>query len=156
MTIHLKPLKSSSCANCKLFAVASIKLCQNNEGKFVIYILYLAHVLYWVCFPLSLRFEFAFQSQPKYTVHTGKPKQKHAFGEYNPFKACSHWMWQWQWKPKYLLYQECVTLDCMEVFTWRPAAMAIATHRVQHNPFFPLPLPQSVWKSLYTWVVLVQ
>ena len=41
--------------------------------------------------------------------------------------------------------EEWVTLDPMEVFTWRPAAKATSTHRVQYNLFFPLPLPQSVW-----------
>ena len=32
--------------------------------------------------------------------------------------------------------EERVTLDLMEVFTWRPAAVATATHRVQCNPLF--------------------
>ena len=38
--------------------------------------------------------------------------------------------------------EEWVTLDHMEVFTWRSAAMgmAMATHRVQYNPLFPLVL----------------
>ena len=40
--------------------------------------------------------------------------------------------------------EEWVAWDPMEVFTWRPVAVAMATHRVQYNPFFPLPLPQSV------------
>ena len=44
--------------------------------------------------------------------------------------------------------EEWVTLVSMGVFTWRPAAKATSTHRVQYNPFFPLPLPQSVWTSL--------
>ena len=41
-------------------------------------------------------------------------------------------------------HQEWVTLELMKVFTWRPAARAMAIHRVQYNPVFPLPLPQSV------------
>ena len=44
--------------------------------------------------------------------------------------------------------EEWVTLVSMGVFTWRPAAKATSTHRVQYNPFFPLPLPHSVWTSL--------
>ena len=44
--------------------------------------------------------------------------------------------------------EEWITLDLMEVFTWRPVANATSTHRVKYNPFFPLPLLQSVWTSL--------
>ena len=55
--------------------------------------------------------------------------------------------------------KEWATLDPMEVFTWRPAAKATSTHSVQYNPFFPLPLPQSVWTGLtsvqsITWKLL--
>ena len=45
-------------------------------------------------------------------------------------------------------HQEWVTLDLMEVFTWRPMTKAMATHSAQYNPFFLLSLPQSVWTSL--------
>ena len=41
-------------------------------------------------------------------------------------------------------HQEWATLDLMEVFAQSPAAKSTATHRVQFNPFFPLPLWQSV------------
>ena len=32
--------------------------------------------------------------------------------------------------------EEWVTLNPMEVFTWRPAAKATSIHRVQYNSFF--------------------
>ena len=40
--------------------------------------------------------------------------------------------------------EEWVTLVSVGVFTWRPAAKGTSTYRFQYNPFFPLPLSQSV------------